>query len=533
MQNSWECGVFSTKALQRVRDQRRENRRGAQNKSWVDRHMKLRNNKEIGNRMENWKENEVEELEEEIEEQTKDGVGETEKLAEVMKWINQKINKEIRDVRKELKGSIEEIRRGIREERARGEANLKEAREWVMGEIEKRQERFERKLGELTEKIERKQMEGNEGVRLNGQSDHQESIDKLGKEMEDNRQYMGMIFEKLDTCQKACEEALERMQGETEKIAGSVYEKLEDKLAKELSKFGNNSNEGESKRQEVRHDVGVEDKEGAELVKERNLGVGHRVIGTDAELPKFDNRREENPRRFFEDFEEFTRVRGIDCNEKIYWLKRCLGESTRTWFEVVGRGVRDFQEVKRMFLERYWGPERQAEVIRKLYTPGTFTQQQLSREQYLLAVCKENQYLDSPLSDRILIGAVSRQMGTDIARHVMSGNISKMEDFVRWVKDWEDINRDPIPKARDDNRRGGNSPPGQYYNNWREGPGRRRDEGRRWNERDGEKNLRGKERTEEAGPGVEDGRPRVNNEERRHREWNNQGRWRGNTEASN
>lgn len=210
-----------------------------------------------------------------------------------------------------------------------------------------------------------------------------------------------------------------------------------------------------------------------------------------------------------------------------------MGDSTKLWMEAVGRNITDFEELAKMFVERYWGPERHAEVIRKLYTPGTFNNQNRSREQYLLEVCTENRYLDTPLNEKNLVGAVSRQLGTDIARHTIASNIVTVKDLAKLLNSWEEMDRDPVVKERSERRGDNNGGPGQYGNNWRGGPGRRWEYERRQNGPELTRDDGGKGRREEGIQGMSGVRNGLDTSNKRNQNWTNQGRVNGKTEELN
>lgn len=93
------------------------------------------------------------------------------------------------------------------------------------------------------------------------------------------------------------------------------------------------------------------------------------------EMPSssFDDKDNENPKRFIEEFEEFVELKGVPDEWRSIWFKKCLGEKTLLWFEAIGKDTRSFEMLKRRFLDRFWSAEKLAGVIRKLYAPGGYT----------------------------------------------------------------------------------------------------------------------------------------------------------------
>lgn len=56
----------------------------------------------------------------------------------------------------------------------------------------------------------------------------------------------------------------------------------------------------------------------------------------EVQMPKFDNRENENPKKFLQEFEEFLNIRGIPDKWAKVWFRKAIGENIRDWFEAVG-----------------------------------------------------------------------------------------------------------------------------------------------------------------------------------------------------
>lgn len=164
-------------------------------------------------------------------------------------------------------------------------------------------------------------------------------------------------------------------------------------------------------------------------------------MSRDVPTPSYNDEANENPRRFLKEFEEFAKLKGVTQEWKISWFRRCLGEKTRLWFDAVEKDTENFEVLEKKFLDRFWSEERQSDTIRRLYTPGVKLISAESKETYLLSAWQENSYLDNPLTERSLIGAVSRQMGAEIAKHVLAGNISTIESFAKLLNAWERVEK--------------------------------------------------------------------------------------------
>lgn len=138
--------------------------------------------------------------------------------------------------------------------------------------------------------------------------------------------------------------------------------------------------------------------------------------------------------------------------------------------------------------------------MRKYYTPTGYNNYAGTMEQYLLTASKENKYLDIPLTEKNLVGAMSKHFGADIAKQVSMTGIDTVEEFAKILNMWENIDRESASWNNSSDR-------GKYVQN-------RRDNGR-WNGKNREVDRR---RNEEEGS-REEGRK----EESR---WNMRGSWR-------
>lgn len=196
-------------------------------------------------------------------------------------------------------------------------------------------------------------------------------------------------------------------------------------------------------------------------------------ISKDIPLPSFNNRSDENPKKFLEDFEEFIELKGVPKEWKSFWFKKCLGETTKLWFDAIGKDTKKFEELKRRFLDRYWSADRQAEIIRKFYTPGAYSNKEQTRERYLLASCRENSYLDNPLTDRSLIRVISRQLGSEIAKHTIGSNISTIEEFAKMLNVWEEVDKEEGARKYTRPEMNNNNNHWDHNKNWRNNIGRR------------------------------------------------------------
>lgn len=376
--------------------------------------------------------------------QKKKGAGSIEDLARVIKDINQRVREEMREIRKEVRQSIGDVRREMEAERTRTDK--------VMDELKKM-------IRQGLSNVESQMHHGTKGWEKES-----EEKEDLSAEMEKARQCFGMVFEEMDKNRREWEDKMTEIQNASKDQMKGIYDHVEEKIS--MAMKGDRKKAEKEVETEMEKQVMVHEEDGMNVTV-KNVGTPVNNEVKDMPLPKFGAREEENPRRFLEEFSEFVKARGIGNAWRTYWFQKCLGEEPKLWFEAVGKEAANFEQMEEQFVNRYWGPERQSEVIRKFYSPWRPNNKFKNREQYLLTAYRENKYLDQPLSERSLVGAISRQMGAEVSKHVASSEIVTVRAFAKMLSVWEEV----------DNDQGG----GNYRNNqvgpdvgWR-GPGRGRD----------------------------------------------------------
>lgn len=118
-------------------------------------------------------------------------------------------------------------------------------------------------------------------------------------------------------------------------------------------------------------------------------------------------------------------------------------------------------------------------MVRKFYSNNNYKHSGLTMEQYLLSASGENKQLDAPLTEKSLIGALSRQFSEEIAKHVVMKGVNTVEEFAEILCSWEELERErggvekEIPRQEVNRFSDYNN-----QNNWRKA------QERRWNERE-------------------------------------------------
>lgn len=274
-----------------------------------------------------------------------------------------------------------------------------------------------------------------------------EDGDKLAVKIKENRKIMETLFEDMEEHRRQWGNKLSELQDETGEKFNMLWENIDQAIKQELKGKKETSDvRGILKFKEGRNQRNLrEDNQGTEM----NMDDKNKIIMlVDQSLMKelvptsFKDEKGKNPKKFLGELEEFMNMKGIPEDWRILWFKKCIEGKVLLWYEVIGKKAENFEDLKVRFLNRYWNEDRQAEVIRMLYSPTEFENSNLSKEKYLLRASEENRYLDYPLPDKTLINTISRQFGADMVKHVMISRIETVEEFVQMLNSWEAIEED-------------------------------------------------------------------------------------------
>lgn len=366
-----------------------------------------------------------------------------EQMITLIREINKKMSREINEVRNEFKQNMEEILWEVR-----GVSEKWENRYLDM------ENKWEKEMKEM------KMVWKNEIVEIKGEMQRIEKVTQVAERkdrrdswmsgVEKNRKLITLLYEEVDECKNKWINKFSEIYNDTEGRINQLCEEMEIRVDQGLKKLEENSLEGRLRKinkeggqekpvDSVEH--GGEENVG-ELIKRRHgMGIDPSLV-KEIMPPKFEDNNRENPKKFIEEIEEFMDVKGVPEEWRNMWFRKCVGEKVLLWYEAIGRDTKDFQELKKKFLERYWNKYKQAEVVRRFYSPNKYKDDKMSKEQYLLAASEENKYLDCPLSERSLVGAISQHFGMEIAKHVMVMGVATVEEFAGILNAWEEMEKD-------------------------------------------------------------------------------------------
>lgn len=366
-----------------------------------------------------------------------------EQMINLIKEINRKVNCEVRSIRKEIKGKFSEIEERRKDDSRRWEQELKEIKEKLESDKMQITTQLRQGLASLEQKYE---SIGSDRGKKGENREEDDWIDKC----RDNERHISSFWQELDEERARWRDAMEELREETNNQLIAAGKDMEIKVQQEIKRveevvvrrdvmkrqekevdmISNREIEG---RMRGREDVDNSRQESQEIIE---LGVSKDIIP-----PKFDDRPDENPKSFVEEFEEFARLKRIPKYLKKTWFRRCVGEKVGIWYEAIGRTAENFRSLKETFLKRYWSNDRQMNIVRKFYMPGSYKDKSIYMEQHLLKAVNENRFLDNPLTERNLVLAVSRHFGDVMAKQVVTANVSSVEEFAGILNAWEIIDQ--------------------------------------------------------------------------------------------
>lgn len=407
--------------------------------------MRLRNSKIVGNTMhEVGTDSEAEEVGIEMMEDLSKLEGEEVDMSEermdigfqqmlsLIKEMNRKFTKEIGSMREESNKRFEKIEKGIKDSEVKWERDFRIIQTSL---ISNKREIHEKVIKEV-EDLRRKGEKG-DGEDIRG------GMEQRARNQE-NEKNIAMLWEEIDNGRIRWNNLVKELKEDITKGLMDMDESVGMRIQQEISRVGACTTRKEvvGEKEEVARKISSPGVVGEDKGWTRNQEVVDTSEIKELSLPKFEDKPEENPKRFIAEFEEFARIRKFNDEVKMMWFKKCLGTMVRSWYDAIGSTANNFSAVKECFLQRYWSSERQMEVIRKIYMPGDYANANMTREQYLIQVVNDNKFLDNPLTERSLILAVSRQFGDIMAQQVIMSDVSSVEKFAKMLSGWESIEKD-------------------------------------------------------------------------------------------
>lgn len=139
------------------------------------------------------------------------------------------------------------------------------------------------------------------------------------------------------------------------------------------------------------------------------------------------------------------------------------------------------------------------------------------------------------MTERSLIGVISRQLGSEIAKHTIASNISTIEDFAQMLNVWEEIDKEQRTgrynsrsEVYENNNRW------DHHGNWKNNQGRRPGyNGERLNGYGQNKENRGREQQWDASREITQESDKDMRENHQNSTWRGRGRARGKDETLN
>lgn len=106
----------------------------------------------------------------------------------------------------------------------------------------------------------------------------------------------------------------------------------------------------------------------------RNVASGNfNFLGNELILPKFSNQSNEHPLRYLRDLESYCEIRGVPQHLWMAVVRCTVKGQVTSWLEVQIGDDMSYDIFRKLFLEQYWGEDRQIE-IRSIIMNGKYSQ---------------------------------------------------------------------------------------------------------------------------------------------------------------
>ena len=128
-------------------------------------------------------------------------------------------------------------------------------------------------------------------------------------------------------------------------------------------------------------------------------------------------------------------------SDDVKWIGRHLEADAAIWWRVIRDQIRNFDEFKDLFTQKYWGEERQ-DAVRDNLEFGRFNWKgNLSAIQYMERKLLESRQLTPAIADRQLIKKIARHFGKNIEIAVVTRGINSIQNLESLIAEYATINQ--------------------------------------------------------------------------------------------
>ena len=146
--------------------------------------------------------------------------------------------------------------------------------------------------------------------------------------------------------------------------------------------------------------------------------------------PSFENEESDDPKAFISGLQEYLTVKGIPEEYKMAIVRKCFKGNAANWLELSVGNNNDFGTFVNLFLSRYWGATRQANIRLELSNGKYNSRVDQSMVNYFMKIARKSKMLDPPMSEKDLISLVTTHFPETIQHYLIIAKPSTVTEMI-------------------------------------------------------------------------------------------------------
>ena len=146
--------------------------------------------------------------------------------------------------------------------------------------------------------------------------------------------------------------------------------------------------------------------------------------------PIFENEDSDDPKAFIGELQEYLAVKRIPEEYKMTIVRKCFKGNAANWLDLSMGNSNDFGTFINLFLNRYWGANRQGSIRLEL-SNGKFNPRiDKSMVNYFMKVARKSKMLDPPINEKDLINMVTTHFPETIQNYIIIAKPSSVAAMI-------------------------------------------------------------------------------------------------------
>lgn len=172
------------------------------------------------------------------------------------------------------------------------------------------------------------------------------------------------------------------------------------------------------------------------------------------ELPRFEGLPKHHPVVFLRELERFFEMVGVKEAFQLDYALDALQGKISTWGDAFRYSFGDYPTFKAMFLEEFWGEERQRDIRVALYGETYRSNCDLEMADYFLRLVAKARHLTPPMRDDEIISLSIRHFPMAVERTLLAAGHDSVDMVLKLLRRLDEAERRRGPRSRPQQERG-------------------------------------------------------------------------------